>query len=282
MRWLRRDVPNLEEVAAAISRVVAEGRRAGAIVTRIRAFLKKTPSQQDVLEIAEIIEEAALLVDHELSKDNIILAIETDAELPPIRGDRIQIQQVLVNLIINAGQAMSKQVGPRIVTVQTGLAASGSLAITVKDTGPGIAPEDLSRLFEPFFSTKHGGMGMGLAICRTTVEKLMAASHVRADSAPALLRRDIPPDVAHDPRAHLAMTRPSDKANPAANPPSRSIAIAIVDDDAAVRDSLDSLFRPSISETRLFGLPAQLLASAPPGAAWLDRVGRSASGRQRA
>ncbi len=181
LRWLRRDVPNLEEVAAAISRVVAEGRRAGAIVTRIRAFLKKTPAQQDVLEIAEIIEEAALLVDHELSKDNIILAIETEAELPPIRGDRIQIQQVLVNLIINAGQAMSKQIGPRIVTVQAGLAASGSLAITVKDTGPGIAPEDLPRLFEPFFSTKHGGMGMGLAICRTTVEA--HGGQLSADSA---------------------------------------------------------------------------------------------------
>jgi C4-dicarboxylate-specific signal transduction histidine kinase len=170
LRWLRRDVPNLEEVAAAISRAVAEGRRASEIVSRIRAFLKKRPAQLDRLQIGEIIEEAALLVDHELSKDDIILAIETEAELPPIRGDRVQIQQVLVNLIVNAGQAMSKQAGPRIVVVRAGLAAAGSLSITVKDTGPGIAQQDLPRLFEPFFSTKHGGMGMGLAICRTTVE----------------------------------------------------------------------------------------------------------------
>jgi PAS domain S-box-containing protein len=170
LRWLRRDVPNLEEVAAAISRVVGEGRRASEIVTRIRAFLKKKPAQQDMLQIAEIIKEAALLVERELSKDNIALTIETEPDLPPVRGDRIQLQQVLVNLMVNAGQAMSEQSGPRIVMVRTGRTESGGLAVTVQDTGPGIAPNDLQRLFEPFFTTKQGGMGMGLAICRTTVE----------------------------------------------------------------------------------------------------------------
>jgi signal transduction histidine kinase len=163
-------VPNLEEVATAIGRVVAEGRRASEIVTRIRAFLKKTTAQDDILQIAEIVEEAALLVDRELSKENITLTIETEPDLPLLRGDRIQLQQVLVNLMVNAGQAMSEQSGPRTVTVCAGRAESGSLAITVKDTGPGIAPEDFPRLFDPFFTTKHGGMGMGLAICRTTVE----------------------------------------------------------------------------------------------------------------
>jgi PAS domain S-box-containing protein len=170
LRWLRRDVPNLGEVETAISRVVDQGRRASEIVTRIRAFLKKKLAQQDVLEIAEIIEEAALLVDRELSKENITLTIETEPELPAIQGDRIQLQQVLVNLMVNAGQAMSAQGGPRTVTVSAGHSGNGSLAVTVKDTGPGIAPQDLPRLFEPFFTTKHGGMGMGLAICRTTVE----------------------------------------------------------------------------------------------------------------
>ena len=101
---------------------------------------------------------------------NITLSIETEPELPLIQGDRIQLQQVLVNLMVNAGQAMSEQSGPRTVTVFAGHSGNGSLAVTVKDTGPGIAPEDLPRLFEPFFTTKHGGMGMGLAICRTTVE----------------------------------------------------------------------------------------------------------------
>ena len=90
--------------------------------------------------------------------------------MPPIRGDRIQLQQVLVNLLINAGQAMSGQSGSRTVMLRTGNADGENLVITVQDSGPGIGPDDLRRLFDPFFTTKHGGMGMGLAICRTTVE----------------------------------------------------------------------------------------------------------------
>lgn len=170
LRWLRRDVPNLEEVSAAINRVVTEGRRAGAIVARIRAFLKKAPADQDVLAVGEIIDDAALLVDRELAKENVTLTVEVAPDLPPIRGDRVQLQQVLVNLLVNAGQAMSEQSGPRIVSVQAGLTEGDILAIAVKDTGPGIAADDLARLFEPFFTTKPDGMGMGLAICRTTVE----------------------------------------------------------------------------------------------------------------
>ncbi len=162
LRWLRRDVPNLEEVAAAITRVVAEGRRASEIVTRIRSFLKKRPAQHDSLQISEIIEEAALLVERELTKDDIALTIETEPELPPVRGDRVQLQQVLVNLMVNAGQAMSAQSGPRVVTVHAGVAEGDSITITVRDTGPGIASDDLPRLFDPFFTTKHAGMGMDL------------------------------------------------------------------------------------------------------------------------
>lgn len=182
LRWLRRDIPNMEEVAAAISGIVAEGRRASEIVTRIRAFLKKKPAQQDMLEIGEIIEEAALLVERELSKDGITLTLDTKPGLPPVRGDRIQLQQVLVNLMVNAGQAMAEQSGPRIVTVSSALADGNSLSITVNDTGPGIPQDDLPRLFDPFFTTKHGGMGMGLAICRTTVES--HGGQLSADSTP--------------------------------------------------------------------------------------------------
>ncbi len=170
MRWLRRDVPELDEVAAAMSRIVSEGRRASEIVTRIRAFLKKKPAEQDLLEIAEIISEAATLVERELSKENVSLKVEVRPDLPQIRGDRIQLQQVLVNLLVNAGQAMAQQSGPRIVTLRADLAESGSLVVTVEDTGPGIEADDLPRLFEPFFTTKQDGMGMGLAICQTTVE----------------------------------------------------------------------------------------------------------------
>ena len=170
LRWLRRDVPDLKEVTTSIGHVVAQGRRASEIVTRIRTFLKKAPPQRDMLQIGEIIEEATALVARELAKDKVTLTVESQPSLPPIRGDRVQLQQVLVNLLINAGQAMAGQPGSRTITLRAGSEDSETLAITVQDSGPGIQPEDLPRLFDPFFTTKDGGMGMGLAICRTTVE----------------------------------------------------------------------------------------------------------------
>jgi PAS domain S-box-containing protein len=170
LRWLRRDVPDLKEVAATIGHVVAQGRRASEIVTRIRAFLKKAPAQRDLLEISEIVEEAALLVARELANDGVVLTVEMEQGLRPIRGDRIELQQVLVNLLVNAGQAMSGQPGSRTITLRASAVDGENLAITVQDSGPGIRPDDLPRLFDPFFTTKRGGMGMGLAICRTTVE----------------------------------------------------------------------------------------------------------------
>ncbi|MET4603201.1 PAS domain S-box-containing protein [Bradyrhizobium sp. JR4.1] len=170
LRWLRRDVPDLKEVAATIVHVVAQGRRAGEVVARIRTFLKKAPAQQDSLDIAEIIQEAALLVARELANDDVVLTVETTPGLKPIRGDRIQLQQVLVNLLVNAAQAMSDQRGSRTVMLRASAVDGERLAITVQDSGPGIRPDDMPRLFDPFFTTKRGGMGMGLAICRTTVE----------------------------------------------------------------------------------------------------------------
>ena len=170
LRWLRREVPNLDEVAATIVQIVAAGRRASEIVARIRTFLKKAPAEQDSIDIAEIIEDAALLVARELANDDVVLTSETEHGLGPIRGDRIQLQQVLVNLLVNAGQAMSGQPGSRTVKLRASAVDRERLAITVQDSGPGVRPEDMPRLFDPFFTTKPGGMGMGLAICRTTVE----------------------------------------------------------------------------------------------------------------
>lgn len=170
MRWLRRDVPDLHEVELAIRRVIVEGRRAGEIVKRIKAFLTKAPAQQNLLGVPAIIEEATQLVERELTREHIDLRIEIEPELPPITGDRIQLQQVLVNLMVNAGQAMAEQPEPRRLSIAATRPAADHLAITVRDTGPGIAQDNLERLFKPFFTTKQHGMGMGLAICRTTAE----------------------------------------------------------------------------------------------------------------
>jgi PAS domain S-box-containing protein len=170
MRWLRRDTPNLEEVETALGRVVAEGRRASDIVKRIRAYLRKAPSQRTRLDLPTLVEDAAALVDRELAKASVELAIDVPPDMPHVQGDRIQLQQILVNLMVNAAQAMSGQSGRRQLSIAAACGQEESVVITVRDTGPGIPEDQLQRLFDPFFSTKQDGMGMGLAICRTTAE----------------------------------------------------------------------------------------------------------------
>ncbi|HEY1138996.1 MAG TPA: ATP-binding protein, partial [Lysobacter sp.] len=170
MRWLRRDPPELHEVDTAITRIVSEGRRAGEIVARIRAFLGKAPARHEALDIAATVEDAARLVQHELVRGNVELHLELEPHLPVVRGDRVQLQQVLVNLMMNASQAMSGQAGHRRLVVCVGDTGEARIDISVADTGPGIATEHLERLFDPFFTTRPQGMGMGLAICRTIAE----------------------------------------------------------------------------------------------------------------
>ena len=170
MRWLRRDPPDLHEVDTAISRIVSEGRRAGEIVQRIRAFLGKATAGHETLDIGHVIEEATRLVQHELARGAVDLHLELEPHLPAVRGDRVQLQQVLVNLMVNASQAMTGQANRRRLSVVAAATVDGRIDIAVADTGPGIAAEHLERLFDPFFTTRPEGMGMGLAICRTIVE----------------------------------------------------------------------------------------------------------------
>ncbi|MEN4918396.1 ATP-binding protein [Achromobacter spanius] len=170
MRWLRREQPDLHEVGLAMERIVSEGRRASEIVKRIRAFLSKAPVQQAELDVATVVDEATRLVAHELTRERVALQVDIEPGLPSVTGDRIQLQQVLVNLMINASQAMAGQSQPRRLSVSAARHDGGMVAVTVSDTGPGIAPADLERLFDPFFTTKPQGMGMGLPICRTTAQ----------------------------------------------------------------------------------------------------------------
>lgn len=169
MRWLRRDPPDLREVETAMGRVISEGRRASDIVKRIRAFLSKAPAEPAELSVASLIEEASALVERELARAGVHLSVKAPDGLPTVLGDRVQLQQVLVNLMVNASQAMADHPGNRRLAVKAWV-DYGKVEIMVSDTGPGITPADLQRLFDPFFTTKPDGMGMGLAICRTTVE----------------------------------------------------------------------------------------------------------------
>ncbi|MBU8974561.1 PAS domain S-box protein [Lysobacter sp. MMG2] len=181
MRWLRRETPDLPEVESAIARIISEGRRAAEIVHRIRAFLAKVPVQRQRMEVASVVEEAARLVQHELARERVKLRVDIAAHLPAVDGDRVQLQQVLVNLMVNAGQAMASQPAPRMVTLTAAPASDGQVAIRVHDTGPGIAAEHLARLFDPFFTTRPQGMGMGLAISRTIAEAHGGRLHVESE-----------------------------------------------------------------------------------------------------
>lgn len=182
LRWLHRATPDLGEVDQALRRIVAEGNRASQIVARIRSFLKKAPVQQELLGVAAIINEAVLLVERELLAAQVALEVEIAPDLPLVRGDRIQLQQILVNLMVNASQALTSRDAGRRLRLTAALQDDGCIAITVADNGPGIGEADLPRLFEAFFTTRQHGMGMGLAICRTTAEA--HGGHLSVDSRP--------------------------------------------------------------------------------------------------
>ena len=195
LRWLRRDVPDLNEATEALNRVVANGRRAGEIVTRIRTFLTKAPPRREPIAIDGMVDEAASLIEREMSRNGVRLRREVVAGLPPILGDRVQLQQVMINLMVNGIQAMaSVRDRPRILEIRACQACDGGVGVQVIDSGEGLVPDVSDRLFEPFFTTKADGMGMGLSICRSTIEahggRLWASGH---DGPGAAFHFTLPP-----------------------------------------------------------------------------------------
>ena len=169
-RWLSADPPNFREVDDALSLIVKEGNRAGEVVERIRALIKKAPARKDAVAINDAILEVIALTRTEAANNSVSVRTQLAEGLPPVQGDRVQLQQVLLNLIINAIEAM-RDVGEeeRELLISTHNEPDGVL-VEVRDTGPGLSPESLSRLFEPFYTTKPEGMGMGLSICRSIIE----------------------------------------------------------------------------------------------------------------
>jgi PAS domain S-box-containing protein len=171
LRWLDRRPPDLEEVRQTLARIIKDGKRAGEIIDRIRALIKKAPLRKDLLEINEAIREVIGLTRGEAAKNGVSVRTELVDGLPLIQGDRVQVQQVILNLIINAVEAMSGlSEGARELLVRTGKAESGGVLVAVRDSGPGLAPETPERLFESFYTTKPGGLGLGLSICRSIIE----------------------------------------------------------------------------------------------------------------
>jgi PAS domain S-box-containing protein len=171
--WLDAQPPNLVEVRAALARVVNNGTRANDVIRRIRDLVKKKPARREQLAINDAIREVIGLTRGEAAKQRVSIYADLERDLPAVEGDRVQLQQVIMNLTMNAVEAMSDCVdGVRDLTITTGAHGENHVRVTISDTGPGIVDleQDTERLFEPFYTTKATGMGMGLSICRTIVE----------------------------------------------------------------------------------------------------------------
>ena len=171
LNWLNAQPPNLEEARQALGATVKEVNRSTDVIERIRALVKKAPPRKDALEINGAILEVIALTRGEVVKNGVSVQTQLAEGLPLIQGDRVQLQQVILNLITNAVQAMSAvSEGARELLISTAKDASGGVLVAVRDSGPGLNPESFARLFDAFYTTKPGGMGMGLSICRSIVE----------------------------------------------------------------------------------------------------------------
>jgi PAS domain S-box-containing protein len=170
LRWLAGQPPNLEEVREAIERTIREANRASEVIGRIRALLQKTPPQRERLDVNAVIREVLTLADRELLQGGVALQTELAPDVPAVLGDRVQLQQVVLNLILNGIEAMNMVTDrPRELLVKSAKHADGVL-IQVHDLGEGVDPEQADRIFEPFFTTKAQGIGMGLSVGRSIVE----------------------------------------------------------------------------------------------------------------
>jgi len=159
-----------EVLRRALEEIVADGARASAVISRIRTFIKKTPAEKNRLDINEAIQEVLALAGHELEKNRILVECQMTKTLPLVWADRVQLQQVLLNLIMNGIEAMTAVTDrPRVLWVQSRIEESGEILVAVRDSGIGFASE-ADRVFTPFFTTKPNGMGMGLPISRSLVE----------------------------------------------------------------------------------------------------------------
>jgi PAS domain S-box-containing protein len=171
LHWLDRRSPNLEEVRQALARIVRDGNRASAIIDRIRALIKKAPSRKDRVDINQAVWEVIALCRGEAVKNGVSVQAQLAESLPLIDGDRVQLQQVILNLMINAIEAMGGvSQGVRELRICTGIDASNCVLVAVRDSGPGLDPARVGQLFDAFYTTKPSGMGMGLSICRSIIE----------------------------------------------------------------------------------------------------------------
>ena len=171
LRWLTVAPPNIEEAKNAFRRIITDANRAAAVISRVRGLARMTPPQKELLDINKVVQETLTLTDKEIQNSHVALNLQLSDGLPPILGDRIQLQQVFLNLVLNAVEAMSDiDVPERELSISTTQDGSHGVRVIIQDRGHGLDPAKIDHLFEAFYTTKREGLGMGLAISRSIIE----------------------------------------------------------------------------------------------------------------
>jgi len=187
LRWLAVDPPNLDEVREAIRRSIRDGNRAGDVIARLRALFKKTTTTKESVDLGELIAEVVALIQNQIRRHGAILQTRSTGNPRPVVTDRVQMQQVIFNLVLNAAEAMSDIDGrPREVTIVTHYDKSGPVRVSVQDNGVGLSAQNAEKIFSAFYTTKPGGMGMGLSICRSIIENHGGYLWVEANQGPGV------------------------------------------------------------------------------------------------
>ena len=170
LRYMTHTPPNLEEVRESLVNIVESDKRAGEVIRRLRAMLRKDPPDFQSLDVNEVVQDVLRIIRSDLLNRSVVTELVLARDLPPIQGDRVQLQQVILNLVINGADAMADNTGERVLAIRSQLLASGAVEVQVSDVGKGIPEADLERIFSAFVTSKSEGMGLGLAVCTTIAQ----------------------------------------------------------------------------------------------------------------
>ena len=243
-RFLAREPLDLCEIRNILQDIVAADKRAGDVIRGLRVLMKKGTDRYAPMDLNSIVPDVLVFARGELTSKGVEVRTELATRLPLVNGDVIQLQQLLLNLLSNAGEAMDEnQPGKRELTIRTDVGAHGTAQIFVSDTGPGLAADQRERLFEPFYTTKEHGLGLGLSICRTIMEAHGGSIHVENNTHRGVTFRAV---------------FPASTGAAAMNAPDRTVFL--VDDDASVRTALTRLLQSEGYNVKAYGSASAFLA----------------------
>ena len=189
LRWLGGESPNVEEARKSLALIARDGDRASAVIRRIRDSLRKGTHVANSLDLNEVVQETVVLARANLEKQQVCIQTKLSGDIPRVLGDRIQLQQVILNLLLNSGEAMAAVEGPRELRITSRRSADACVVVEVRDSGAGISAQDKPRLFDAFFTTKPDGIGMGLSISKTIIEAHGGRIEAELNDGPGLTFR---------------------------------------------------------------------------------------------